>query len=105
MPYLQHSQSFISLVFLIWLLLYIILVAAATQITYTKGEKEEEQQQIHTTTTIWLSATPRRPTLYIPVKLAEKYGMNSRCRVTVSDSGKGIEIRFLHYKTKNKSSL
>jgi hypothetical protein len=63
------------------------------------------EDEIYSTATIWLSGG-NRPTLYLPIDLAKKHGMNKPCRIAFYDdtNNKGILIKFLHAKNKNKNN-
>jgi hypothetical protein len=62
------------------------------------------ENEIYSTATIWLSGG-NRPTLYLPIDLAKKHNMDKPCRIAFYDdnNNKGILIKFLHAKNKNKS--
>ena len=86
-----------------------------------EGKQEEQQRQqreqqgkssgnlpeteIYSTATIWLSGG-NRPTLYLPMDLAKKHGMNKPCRIVFYDgtNNGGILIKFLHGKNKDKNN-
>ena len=64
------------------------------------------EDEIYSTATIWLSGG-NRPTLYLPMDLAKKHGMNKPCRIAFYDdtNNGGILIKFLHGKTKIKTTI
>ena len=86
------------------------------------GKQEEQQRQqreqqskssgnlpeteIYSTATIWLSGG-NRPTLYLPMDLAKKHGMNKPCRIAFYDdtNNRGILIKFLYDKIKMKTPI
>lgn len=63
------------------------------------------ENEIYSTATIWFSGG-NRPTLYLPMDLAEKHGMNKPCRIAFYDdtNNRGILIKFLHDKNNNKNN-
>lgn len=77
-----------------------------TATTTTNNNNNEQQQQdfVEATGTVWLSSSPKRPTLYLPVTLASKYNMHKPCRVAFIDTGDGILIKFIHYNNKNHNN-
>ena len=71
------------------------------QSSRTKSSGNLLENEIYSTTIIWLSRG-NRPTLYLPMDLAKKHGMNKPCRIAFYDdtNNKGILIKFLHDKNK-----
>jgi hypothetical protein len=64
------------------------------------------EDEIYSTATIWFSGG-NRSTLYLPMDLAKKHGMNKPCRIAFYDdtNNRGILIKFLHDKIKMKTPI
>jgi hypothetical protein len=83
------------------------------QSRYQDREQKQDQQQsnsnndiiCHSSTSVWLSGSKQRPTIYLPNDLARKFKMNEPCKISVTDTGDGILLKFLHPIVKHKSLL
>lgn len=53
---------------------------------------------IHSTSTVWLSGKNKRPTIFLPTKLAQKFRMDKPCTIAFIDTDDGILLQFLHLK-------
>jgi hypothetical protein len=69
------------------------------QYHYNHDQEQRRQSNdfaIYSTTSIWLSGLKRRPTIFLPTDLAEKYKMNEACTIAVIDNSDGILLKFIH---------
>jgi hypothetical protein len=72
--------------------------------TYYDSDNDNDNSnssEIYSTTTIWFSGRDRRLTIYLSHDLLKKYNMARPCRISLSDTGSGILLKFLHSTTYN----